>query len=93
MIAGPQTFSASLVVRASSWPSLQVGTPLALIEPFLSVSRTNEVMGGGCDPSAVAILPETLRLIGVGLVFDSLVGVKPPLKVSTRLPTLTTTGL
>ena len=44
-------------------------------------------------PSAVAILPETLRLIGVGLVFDSLVGVKPPLKVRTRLPTLTTTGL
>ena len=41
----------------------------------------------------MAILPEMLSVIGDSLVFDSLVGVKPPLKVRTRLPTLITAGL
>jgi hypothetical protein len=37
MIALPQTFSAALVSRDCSWPDLQTGTPLTLIEAFLSL--------------------------------------------------------
>ena len=44
-------------------------------------------------PSVVLMPAETLRVIGAILFFGSLVGVMPPLKVRTRLPAFTTTGL
>src|SRR3954451_891586 len=79
--AEPHAFLAAVVSVAWILPALQVGTPLVLIVPFLSVSRTNSLSAGGWDPSTVAILPEAFSLIGASLFFGSAVGVKPPLKV------------
>ena len=93
MIDFPQAFSAALVSRDCSWPDLQTGMPLTLMAPFLSVSTIVSFSAGGWVPSLVAILPEAWRLIGASLFFGSLVGLKPPLKVKTRLPTSTVTGL
>jgi hypothetical protein len=46
MIAFGQALSAALVSVACSLPELQVGSPLTLIEPFLSVSTTTSFRAG-----------------------------------------------
>ena len=66
---------------------------MALTPPFLSVSTMNSSAPEDVSPSTVAILPETLSLIGAIFFFGSFFGVMPPLKVSTRFPTFTTVGL
>ena len=75
-----QIFSALAEVWASSWPALQAGIPRTSIVPFLSVSITTSLIAGGWVPSAVPILPETLSVIGSIVVFESALGVTPPLK-------------
>src|SRR6478752_8702186 len=93
MIALLHAFSAPLVSRDCSWPDLQTGRPLTLMAPFLSVSTMASFSAGGCDPSLVAILPSAVKVIGASFFLGSLVGLKPPLTVTTRFPASTVTGL
>ena len=48
---------------------------------------------GGWEPSASLTSPAAFSSIGVCLVFESAVGLKPPFAVSSRLPTFTVTGV
>src|SRR6185312_13226375 len=92
MMADLQIASACLVSCDCSLAAVQTGRPLTLMAPFLSVSTLNSFSAGGWVPSTVLMSAETLSEIGVCLVFESVFGVKPPLKVSSRLPARTLTG-
>src|SRR5215211_1479737 len=67
--------------------------PLVLIAPFLSVSRTTSFSAGGWLPSRVLIEPEACSVIGANFFFGRVLGLKPPLKVNSRFPWRTVTGL
>src|SRR4051794_39419431 len=92
MIALLQTFSAALVSRDCSLPEVQAGTPLVLIEPFLSVSTSTVFSAGGWEPSLVAILPLAERTIGAIFFSGTLLGLKPPSKVNLMFPASAVTG-
>ena len=82
----PQTFIAAAVLRASSWPGLQAGSPLTLIFTSLSMSNSTSRSAGGWFPLAVPILPKMCVLTGAYLLFGRAFGEASPPNVLTRFP-------
>src|SRR4051812_10171967 len=84
-IAPGQSLRAWAVVVAANLPGVQTGRPLVSTLPCLSNQRGTVSRTGGGDPSSVEIFPKPCSLIGAKPFFGSVVGVKPPSAVTTRL--------
>src|SRR4029077_4646476 len=79
MMADLQIASACLVSCDCSLLAVQTGRPLTLMEPFFWVWTLISFSAGGWLPSRVLTSPETVSVIGVSWVFESPLGLKPPL--------------